>query len=333
MATMRQLKVEPLPDTTFGAVITGFDLSNLSSRMWAHIEAAFHEYGVLIFPAQHLVAEALVAFAKRFGTLERGAPTGGPKRGERARSISNRNPGGTVLTAQDPTWLTLSYPTRHWHMDGTFNLVPSKIGMLSAVSVPSRGGQTGFADMRAAYEALDQSARERVADLNAYHSNLIGTTRVLPKANQPDLASFVGDAPKDGHYGLGYRADAPLRPLVKCHPVTGRPSLFVGRHAFGVPGMTPEESERFLNELNTFACRSPRVYEHEWRVGDLVVFDNRRMLHRARPYDDQSEARELLNCRIVGNPETDTGLATVQALRSVEVQVAELARLRRRAGL
>ncbi|MCZ6889579.1 MAG: TauD/TfdA family dioxygenase [Gammaproteobacteria bacterium] len=327
MTATRPLEMEPLPDTTFGAVITGIDLANLSGAMWARIDAAFNEYGVLIFPAQHLAAEAQAAFARRFGPLE----DGGLKRGDGARSISNRSPDETVLTEQDPTWLTLSYPTRHWHMDGTFNPVPPKIGMLSAVSVPSRDGQTGFADMRAAYDALDQPTRERIAGLSAYHSNLIGTTRVLPRRNQQDLASLVGDAPEDGHYGLGYRADAPLRPLVKYHPVTGRPSLFVGRHAFGVPGMTPEESERLLSRLDASACRPPRVYEHEWQIGDLIVFDNRRMLHRALPYDDQGEARELLNCRIAGDAETDSGLATVEAQRSVEVQRAELARLRGRA--
>ena len=89
-------------------------------------------------------------------------------------------------------------------------------------------------------------------------------------------------------------------------------------------------SEGFLNELETFACRPPRVYEHKWQVGDLIVFDNRRLLHRACPYDEQGETRELLNCRITGDAQTDAGLTTVEAQRSVEVQRAELARLRRR---
>ena len=326
MTTTRQRKVEPLPGATFGAVITGIDLTNLSSAMWADIEAAFHEHGMLIFPAQYLAADAQAIFAKRFGSLE----GGGPKRADGARSISNRRPDRTALTERDPTWLTLSYPTRHWHMDGTFNPVPPKICMLSAVSVPSRDGQTGFADMSAAYDALDQPTRDRIAGLNSYHSNLVGTTRVLSKPNREYLHTLVGDTPQDGYYGLRMSVECPLRPLVKNHPVTGRPSLFLGRHTFGIPGMSPEESERFLNELETFACRPPRIYEHKWQVGDLIVFDNRRLLHRACPYDEQGETRELLNCRITGDAQTDAGLATVEAQRSVEVQRAELARLRRR---
>jgi alpha-ketoglutarate-dependent taurine dioxygenase len=215
-------------------------------------------------------------------------------------------------------------------MDGTFNPVPPKICLLSAMSMPARGGQTVFADMCAAYDALDGPTQERIADLSAYHSNLIGTTRVLPQPNQADLARLVGDAPKDGYYGLRYRADAPLRPLVKTHPVTGRPALFVGRHAFGIPGMSAEASESLLKELERSACRPPRIYEHEWRLGDLIVFDNRRLLHRACIYDERRETRELLNCRIAGDAQTDAGLATLEAQRSVEVQRAELARLRGR---
>ena len=321
-----QLQVKPLPATTFGALITGIDLANLSSRSWVDIEAAFIEHGMLIFPAQHLAADAQAVFAKRFGALE----GGGSKGTDSARSISNRHPDKRVLTEHDPTWLTLSYPTRHWHMDGTFNLVPPKICMLSAVSTSSHGGQTGFADMCAAYDALDQPTKAKIASLNAYHSNLIGTTRVLPHQNQADLTKLVGDTPQDGHYGLGYRADAPLRPLVKYHPVTSRPTLFVGRHVFSIPGMSPQASESFLNELARSACCPPRVYEHEWQVGDLIVFDNRRLLHRAGAYDEQGETRELLTCRIAGDAATDAGLTTEEAQQSVEVQSAELVRLRRR---
>jgi alpha-ketoglutarate-dependent taurine dioxygenase len=324
--TTRHLKVEPLPNATFGAAITGIDLTNLSSALWVVVESAFNEHGMLIFPEQQLAADTQATFAKRFGSLQGGRPKGD----DRARSISNRGSDKTVLTEQDPTWLTLSYPTRYWHLDGTFAPVPPKICMLSAVSVASRGGQTGFADMSAGYDALDQDTKDRIADLNAYHSNLLGTTRVLPKPNREYLRTLVGDAPQDGYYGLRFSAECPLRPLVKYHPITNRPSLFIGRHAFGIPGMSLEASERFLNDLETFACQPPRVYEHTWQIGDLIVFDNRRLLHRACPYDEQGETRELLNCRIAGDAQTDAGLATEEAQQSAEVQHTELVRLHSR---
>ena len=323
MTEARQLTVEPLRGITFGAAITGIDLTNLSSPTWEDIESAFNDYGLLIFPEQHLAADAVATFAKRFGSLQGGKPKGD----DRAHSISNRRSDKTVLTERDPTWLTLSYPTRYWHTDGTFGPVPPKICMLSASSVASQGGQTGFADMSAAYDALDQETKDRIADLNAYHSNLVGTTRVLSKPNREYLHTLVGDTPQDGTYGLRMSVECPLRPLVKNHPVTGRPSLFLGRHTFGIPGMSLVESDEFLRELETIACRPPRVYEHEWQVGDLIVWDNRRLLHRARPYDEQDETRELLNCRIGGDAKTDAGLATAEAQRSAEVQRAELDRL------
>ena len=327
MRTAPQLEIDPLPDSTCGAVITGVNLSNLDDATWSDIEAAFYDHGLAIFPDQHLDAEALPIFAKRFGTLQGAKPEGN----DRAHSISNlHKERRTTLTEQDPTWLTSSYPTRYWHTDGTFNHVAPKVCFLSAASVASRGGQTAFTDMAAAYDALDPSTKGRIADLNAFHSNLVGTTRVHTKENEAYLHSLVGDEPQDGSYGLRMSAECPLRPLVRVHPVTGRSSLFLGRHSFGIPGMPLEESDALLRGLETFACQPPRVYEHDWQVGDLVVFDNRRLLHRVCPYDEQSETRELLNCRIFGDAPSDAGLDTEEAKCSAEVQRAELARLRRR---
>jgi alpha-ketoglutarate-dependent taurine dioxygenase len=317
------LAVEPLPDTTFGATVTGIGLTNLRDAEWTDIESAFNERGLLIFPDQHLAAETQATFAKRFGNLQGGKPTGD----DRARSISNRTKDNVVLTEQDPTWLTLSYPTRYWHADGTFGLIPPKVCMLGAASIASTGGQTGFADMTASYEALDSDTKDKIADLSSYHSNLAGTMRVHSKPNREFLHTLVGDAPTDGYYGLHMSVECPLRPLVKAHPVTGQPSLFLGRHTFGIPGMSLQESNQLLRKLEDFACRPPRIYEHNWEVGDLIVWDNRRMLHRALPYDEKEETRELLNCRIAGDAETDAGLATEEAKRSAEVQRAELDRL------
>ena len=146
MTTPQRLKVEPILGVTFGAAITGIDLTDLSRALWADIEEAFNEYGMLIFPAQYLTAGTQAAFAKRFGSLQ-GV--------DRAHSISNRHQDGVALTDQDSTWLTLSYPTRYWHADGTFGPIPPKICILGAASVASWGGQTAFADMSAAYDALD----------------------------------------------------------------------------------------------------------------------------------------------------------------------------------
>ena len=326
MSTSTRPDVEPLSGPTFGAAVTGIDLNDLSDRSWTAIVSAFDEHGLLFFPGQHLDAWSQATFAKRFGTLQGGRPTGD----DRAHSITNRREDKSVLTEQDPTWLTLSYPTRYWHADGTFGPIPPKVCMLGATSVASEGGQTAFADMTAAYDALDQETRDRIADLSAYHSNLAGTMRVLSKPNREVLHSLVGHTPEDGRYGLNMSVTCPLRPLIKVHPVTGRRSLLLGRHAFGIPGMSLEASNELLRELEDFAGRPPRVYVHAWRIGDLVVWDNRRLLHRACLYDEQGETRELLNCRVAGDEQTDAGLDTEDAGRSADVQRAELNRLMRR---
>jgi alpha-ketoglutarate-dependent taurine dioxygenase len=146
--------------------------------------------------------------------------------------------------------------------------------------------------MRAAYDALDSDTKDRIADLSAYHSLFYSQARI-------------------GHHvgvGAGYgfaSEESPLRPLVKIHPDTGRPSLFIGRHAHGIPGMEPEESEELLEELLSFACRSPRTYEHQWHPGDVVAWDNRCLMHRARPYDHHSEARVMRHVRIAGDPASE----------------------------
>lgn len=327
MTTTQQLKVNPLPGVTFGAVFTGIDLQNLYDQTWKQVKTAFYEHGLAVFPGQHLDADSLPVFAQRFGSLMSGGTTGA----RRAHSITNEDKEeNRMFSDRDPVWLTRNYPTKYWHTDGTFNHVMPMVCLLSGASVASKGGQTAFADLAAAYDALDQPTKDRIADLRAYHSNLIGSTRVLPPETQEYFRSLVGDEPVDGSYGLRYSEECPLRPLVRTHSVTCRRSLFLGRHTFGIPGKSLEEADRLLRELEETACQPPRVYLHDWRVGDLVVFDNRRLLHRACDYDEEAETRELLNCRVSRNDASDQGLGTEAARQSGERQAAELVRLHNR---
>jgi alpha-ketoglutarate-dependent taurine dioxygenase len=157
----------------------------------------------------------------------------------------------------------------------------------------SGGGQTEWADMRAAHAALDPATRERVATLSAFHSIRYSQSRI----GHTELTGAAG-------YGSDV-AEPPLRPLVKIHPVTGRPSLFIGRHAYGIPGLDAEESETLLDGLLDSACRPPRVHGHDWRPGDVAVWDNRCVLHRARPYA-HSEPRVMAHVRIAGDPATES---------------------------
>jgi alpha-ketoglutarate-dependent taurine dioxygenase len=178
-----------------------------------------------------------------------------------------------------------------WHTDSTYMPLASKAAMLYAMVLPPTGGETEFADMRAAWDALDPAMRAKLERLSAYHSIYYSQSR---------LGYTHGT---DNLYGFHDKGE-PLRPVVKTHPETGRKSIYTGRHAHGIPGMDAVESERFLDDLLEFACRAPRTYLHRWTLGDLVVWDNRCVLHRARPYDP-NQARVLRGCRISGDPATE----------------------------
>jgi alpha-ketoglutarate-dependent taurine dioxygenase len=272
---------------TLGAVVTGVDLATLTDAQWPQIEAAFHEHAVLIFPAQHLSAEAQTAFAERFGAIEHLVAD------RKIVPISNRRADGTLLQDHE-NGMKVMMGNEGWHTDSSYMPLSAKASVLSAHVVPSRGGQTEWADMRAAYEALDEARRAQIAERSAYHSLRYSQARI----------GHIGAT--GSSYGF-FDGEPPLRPLIKVHPVTGRPALYIGRHAYGIPGLDPVESERLLDDLVAFACQPPRVYEHQWKPGDVVVWDNRCLLHRARPYDHR-EARVMMHVRVAGDPQTERAL-------------------------
>src|SRR5262245_40786820 len=267
-----------------GAKVTGVDLSDLDDAVWADIERAFLTYAVLIFPGQHLSDTAQIGFGRRFGAIEQLVAD------REIVPISNQRADGTLMN-EDEHGMQLMRGNEGWHTDSSYMPLAAKASILSAHVVSSAGGQTEWADMRAAYDALDEVTKARIAELSAYHSLYYSQGRIGHKA-------AVGSS-----YGF-HTDDPPLRPLVKVHPVTGRKSLFIGRHAYGIPGLEPEESEKLLDELVTFACQAPRTYSHAWQPGDVVVWDNRCVLHRARPFD-HSEPRVMKHTRVSGEPASE----------------------------
>jgi len=278
-------RITPI-DATLGAVVTDVSLAKMDGSTWKIVEQAFHDYAVLVFPAQHLTEDEQVAFANRFGDIELLAPDPSLK----AVAISNQKPDGTVLGAEEDRYKSLR-GNEGWHTDSSYMPLAAKASVLSAQVVPSKDGETEWADMRAAYAALDEATRRRIAGLSAYHSLY---------HSQAKIGHVVQTG---GGYGFHVKG-APLRSLVKVHPVTGRTSLFIGRHAYGIPGLDPAESEKLLADLVDFACRPPRTYAHRWQPGDVVIWDNRCVLHRARPYDYR-EPRVMRHTRVAGDPATE----------------------------
>lgn len=279
------MTVTPI-DATLGAVVTDVDLADVDDEAWAEIHGAFLEYAVLVFPGQHVDDEAQGAFARRFGDIEKLAPR---QQGPNIR-ISNQKPDGS-LAKPDEQQFHILRGNEGWHTDSTYMPLASKAAMLSAVVVPPEGGETEFADTRAAWDALDGETQARLEELSAYHSLYYSQSRV----------GYVHKT--DNLYGF-HDKGAPLRPIVKSHPETSRKSIYTGRHAYGIPGMSAEQSETLLKDLLDNACQPPRTYMHTWQPGDTVVWDNRCLMHRARPYDT-NHPRVLRGTRIAGEPETE----------------------------
>jgi len=280
--------VQPI-DASFGAVVTGLRLADIDDATWNDLHRTWLEYALLIFPGQFLKKDEQIAFAKRFGPLEFEM---GP--------VSNVREDGTLRVEVDPgdDVVKILKGNEGWHADSTFKPLQAKGAVFSAEIVPTVGGRTGWADMRAASDALDEAMRAKIAPLQAYHSLHYSQSKIghVPKVGTEDYRK------------LGFAGDENvLRPLVKTHPDTGRKSLLIGRHAHDIPGLAPEESERLLQELIDFACQPPRTYHHDWRAGDVVIWDNRCLLHQATPFD-MTQPRVMWHTRIAGDPASELAI-------------------------
>ncbi len=276
--------VTPL-DATLGARITDIKLAEMSDAEWKVVEDAFHEYAALVFPGQHLSDDEQVAFGERFGPIEvlRGD-------GKKFAAISNKAADGHVLSPEEKRYQTLR-GNEGWHTDSSYMPLAAKASILAAQVVPSSRGETELADMRDAYDKLDDAMKAKIENLVAYHSLYASQAK----------AGYVFKTGES--YGF-HRHGTPIRPLVKVHPITGRKSLFIGRHAFRIPGMADTDAQKLLDDLLEFAVQPPRTYAHQWQPGDVMMWDNRCVLHRACPYD-YSEPRVMRHVRVAGDPATE----------------------------
>jgi alpha-ketoglutarate-dependent taurine dioxygenase len=280
-------EIRPLPDVTFGAVVTGFRIADLDDEGFASLYGTWLERALLIFPDQHLNREQQVRFAGRFGPLEFDyAP------------ISNVDKAGVVHAEAGDGLVKMLKGNMGWHCDSTYMPVQAKGAVFSAEIVPPSGGETGWADMRAAYDALADEMKAKIEPLKAFHSL---------HYSQAKLGQHAGDKDEYTSYGFSVK-NPPLRPLVKIHPETGRKTLAIGRHAYGIPGLTETESDRLLEQLSEEACQPPRMYTHRWMPGDVVVWDNRCLMHRAYPWE-MTQPRVMYHSRIAGDSVTEFAAA------------------------
>jgi alpha-ketoglutarate-dependent taurine dioxygenase len=281
------LVIEPL-DACFGAAVHDIELRATDDRTWAAVHEAWLEFGLLVFQNQFLTKAEQDAVALRFGDLE-----------FRAAPIANIDADGRIHSDPDDDLVKSLRGNEGWHHDSTYMPIQAKGAVFTAEIVPPSGSSTGFADMRAAFDALDAETQASLTELRAHHSLHYSQGR----------AGYLPTPRDDGSYGLyGYHdGPSPLRPLVKIHPDTGRPNLCIGRHAHDIVGMDRATSEQLLDSLADAACQAPRVHFHQWSAGDVVLWDNRRLMHRAVPFD-MSEPRRMWHTRIAGDPATERAL-------------------------
>jgi alpha-ketoglutarate-dependent 2,4-dichlorophenoxyacetate dioxygenase len=265
----------------FAGEVSGVDLTHpLSQADVAGISAGMDQFGVLVFHDQHLDDAQQLAFSRNFGALEQA--TGDIAQGSERRlsmdvnDISNLDKNNNLLARDDRRRL-FGLGNRLWHSDSSFKAVPAKYSLLSARVIPGSGGNTEFADMRGAWDELDAEMQALCEPLVCEHSQLFSRATL-------GFSDFTDDE---------RQRFAPVQQrLVRRHPVTGRKSLFLASHAGAIVGWPVPEARAFLRELMEHATQRKYVYAHMWRQWDLVMWDNRVTMHRARPYD-HTQVRDM----------------------------------------
>ena len=269
---------------SFGADITGVDLANLTDDTFEGIYRAWLAFGVLRFKGQTLNKDSLQTFSQRFGPLEQ-IPTGRMSDEQKAQldnlyvtPISNIKVDGKPIGGLGDAEAT-------WHSDMTYVEVPPPASVLLGVEIPQNGGDTFFADQRAALASLPEDLRQRIEGLSIKHNaahDSVGNLR-------PGFEAF--DDPRD--------APGAVHPIIRKHNETGDTCLYLGRREWAyIPGLPLEESEALLDDLWSYAVPADYVVEQNWTPGDVIIWDNRRCLHK-RTSIDPSQRRLLLRCQVL----------------------------------
>jgi alpha-ketoglutarate-dependent 2,4-dichlorophenoxyacetate dioxygenase len=275
------IRVTPLHPLV-GARAEGVDLRRpLAAAQAREIEAAMDRYAVLVFPGQDIDDDQQMDFAARFGPIETTRATVDVEKQRLAHplmnDISNLDEDGGILAADDRRRM-FNLGHRLWHSDSSFKATPAKYPMLHARSIPPEGGETEFADMRAAWDALSPNMQDKVRDLVCDHS-LIYSRALLgfSEFNEEERRQFE---------------PVPQR-LVRRHAGSGRLGLYLSAHIGTIHGWPRPEAMALIRDLAEHATQREFVYRHRWNVGDLVVWDNRCTMHRGRAYDDRLYPRDM----------------------------------------
>jgi len=287
------LTVRPL-HPFLGGEAAGIDIRNVPNGAdVAAIHDAMDRYAVLVFRDQDITDEQQLEFTKRLGPVELmvGGHITRPENSRLGRyfaDVSNLDQQGEKLARDDRRRL-FNLGNRLWHSDSSFRAVPAKYSLLSGRIVTSEGGNTEFADMRAAYDALDDATKALIEDLVCEHS-------LIYSRGSLGFSELSAEERK---------AFAPVRQrLVRTHPATGRKSLYLSSHAGAIVGWPVPEARDLLRELTEHATQRQFVYAHRWRRFDFVMWDNRTTMHRVRPFRDDRDVRDMRRTTVAGDGPT-----------------------------
>ncbi len=275
------IEIRPLCEC-FGAEIVGIDLAQpVDDALYARIHSAFLERQLLLFRDQDLSPANHVALGRRFGEVQvhvmnQYHADGFPE----LYFLTNLDEQGKP-SGRHPDKGTLA-----WHTDGSWRRVTGQATMLYAIEIPGEGGETHFCDMYGAYAALSDEMKSRLAGARALHN--LDFSRSRRHGEDPMTEAQKREVPPVDH------------PVVRTHPETGRKCIFLGDHAETIIGLDYEQGRKLVEEINALAIRPELTYRHRWRKRDLVIWDNRCLMHRSTPYDTTRERRVMRRCTILG---------------------------------
>ncbi|HSN39419.1 MAG TPA: TauD/TfdA family dioxygenase [Burkholderiales bacterium] len=268
-----------------GAEVCGVNVSQpMNETFFGEIYKAFLDYGILLLRDQDITREQHIEFSRRFGELDRhdALPRDRHPDYPELLLVTNRpNPDGTPSDTR--------YTGRQWHSDMSFTPMPSLGSLLRSYAMPEVGGDTMFANMAMAYDALSGGMKKLIADLHGIHMS--GTRKIANNATGMVRAEEQR------------RVNPPVaQPVVRVHPETGRKALYIGEKVKRFDGMTDEESRPLIDYLVKHATRPEFVYRHQWRENDILVWDNRCTMHLALGDFDETQLRHLERTTVLGTP-------------------------------
>ncbi|MDX2156721.1 MAG: TauD/TfdA family dioxygenase [Hyphomicrobiaceae bacterium] len=282
------------PGADFVGEVSGLDLTRpLPPEDIAAIHAGMDKYAVLIFHGQNFTDEQQLAFTQSLGPLETAIGFNLRKAGDQRLAsphfadVSNLDKDGKIFKRDDRRW-QFAIGNRLWHSDSSFKAIPAKYSLLHARALPSKGGNTEFADMRQAWDSFDQETKDICEPLICEHSQMYSRAKM----------GFTDFSPEERE-----RFKPVLQRLVRVHPSTGRKSIYLSSHAGKILGWPEPEAKAFLMDLTEKATQREFTYSHKWAIGDLVMWDNQATMHRARPFP-ADEPRDVRRTTLMGDKPT-----------------------------